>query len=409
MLSPDREAIGTDMQADVTYWDPYDSEIDDRAHDVWAALRDDAPVYRNDRYDFWALSRFHDVEAAHRDPTTFSSSHGTVLERMGPEELGGGMMIFCDPPEHTRLRTLVSRAFTPRRIGALEDRAREICGDLLDAHIGGRGFDYVQTLAAQLPSRVISTLVGVPPEDQEQQRQFVDQMFHIESGVGMANSTAAEGALALVTYLSELVAARAREPRDDMASALVQAEIADDDGTTRRLSPDECASFAMLLYTAGTETVAKLLGNAAVLLAQHPDQRRQLADDPALIPSAVEELLRYEPPSPVNGRWTTADVELHGVTIPKESRVLLLNGSAGRDERTFPDPDRFDVHRRIAHHLSFGYGIHFCVGAALARLETRVALEETLRRFPEWTVDMSTVERVHTSTVRGYRSVPISF
>jgi cytochrome P450 len=234
-------------------------------------------------------------------------------------------------------------------------------------------------------------------------------MFHIESGVGMANTTAAEAALSLVSYLSELVAARSRDPRDDMASALVQAEIVDDDGTTRRLTPDECTNFTLLLYTAGTETVAKLLGNAAVILAQHPDQRRELLEDSSLIPNAIEELLRYEPPSPINGRWTTSEVELHGVTIPKDSKVLLLDGSAGRDERAFPDPTRFDIHRRIAHHVSFGYGIHFCVGAALARMEARVALEETLRRFPEWHVDISKVERVHTSTVRGYQSVPIRF
>jgi cytochrome P450 len=397
------------MRADVIYWDPYDTEIDDRAHEVWAALRDSAPVYRNDRYDFWALSRFHDVEAAHRDPATFSSRYGTVLERMGPDQVGLGMMIFTDPPEHTRLRTLVSRALTPRRVAALEDRAREICGELLDPHVGSGGFDYVVSLAAQLPSRVISSLVGVPPEDQEQQRRYVDQMFHIESGVGMANSTAAEAALSLVSYLSELVAARSRDPRDDMATALVQAEIVDDDGTTRRLTLEECTNFVLLLYTAGTETVAKLLGNAAVILAQHPDQRGELLNDRALIPNAIEELLRYEPPSPINGRWTTSGVELHGVTIPKDSRVLLLDGSAGRDERAFPNPERFDIHRKIAHHLSFGYGIHFCVGAALARLEARIALEETLRRFPEWHVDLSSVERVHTSTVRGYRSVPVHF
>ena len=395
------------MRADVIYWDPYDAEIDDRAHEVWAMLREDSPVYRNDRYDFWALSRFHDVEAAHRDPATFSSRYGTVLERMGPDEIGLGMMIFTDPPDHTRLRALVSRALTPRRVAALEGRARQICGELLDPLVGSDSFDYVTSLAAQLPSRVISSLVGVPPEDQEQQRRYVDQMFHIESGVGMANSTAAEGALSLISYLSELVAARSRDPRDDMASALVQAEIVDDDGTTRRLTPDECTNFTLLLYTAGTETVGKLLGNAAVILAQHPDQRRELLEDSSLIPNAIEELLRYEPPSPINGRWTTSGVELHGVTIPKESKVLLLDGSAGRDERAFPDPDRFDIHRKIPHHLSFGYGIHFCVGAALARLEGRVALEETLRRFPEWHVDMSSVERVHTSTVRGYRSVPI--
>jgi cytochrome P450 len=395
------------VQAHLLYWDPYDTDIDDNAHEVWAALRESAPVYRNDRYDFWALSRFHDVEAAHRDPATFLSSHGTVLERMGDDALGAGMMIFSDPPDHTQLRSLVSRALTTRRVAEFEDRVRAICADLLDPQVGSGGFDYVSVLAAQLPSRVISSLVGVPPEDQEQQRQYVDQMFHIEPGVGMMNDTAVEGAMALVAYLSDLIASRASQPGDDLASALVQAEIVGEDGNRRKLTPEEGVSFAMLLYTAGTETVAKLLGNAAVILAEHPAQRGELAADFSGIPNAVEELLRFEPPSPVNGRWTAADVELHGVTIPKDSKVLLLNGSAGRDARAFEDPDRFDIHRKIPHHLTFGYGIHFCLGAALARLEARVALEETLMRFPEWDVDTGRVQRVHTSTVRGYKSVPI--
>jgi cytochrome P450 len=388
-------------------WDPYDHELDNAPHAVWAALRDHAPVYRNDEYDFWALSRFEDVEAAHKDTTTFSSSRGTVLERMGSDVATAGMMIFHDPPDHTRLRSLVSRALTPRRVSALEERVRSICAELLDPFVGTGGFDYVQDFAAQLPSRVISSLVGVPPEDQEEQRRLVDGMFHIEPGVGMMNDIAATAALTLIGYLQDLVEQRIAEPRDDMVSALVVAEILDDDGVPRRLTVDECTGFTLLLYGAGTETVAKLLGNAAVILAQHPDQRADLTANPDVIPNAIEELLRYEAPSPVQGRWTTADVTLHDVHIPKDSKVLLLTGSAGRDERVFPDADRFDVRREMQHHLSFGYGIHFCIGAALARLEGKIALEETLRRFPEWTVDPDGLERVHTSTVRGYRKVPV--
>jgi cytochrome P450 len=388
-------------------WDPYDHELDNEPHAVWAALRDHAPVYRNDEYDFWALSRFDDVEAAHKDTTTFSSSRGTVLERMGSDMASAGMMIFHDPPDHTRLRSLVSRALTPRRVSALEERVRSICAELLDPFVGTGGFDYVQDFAAQLPSRVISSLVGVPPEDQEEQRRLVDGMFHIEPGVGMMNDIAATAALTLIGYLQDLVEQRIAEPRDDMVSALVVAEILDDDGVPRRLTVDECTGFTLLLYGAGTETVAKLLGNAAVILAQHPDQRADLTANPDVIPNAIEEVLRYEAPSPVQGRWTTADVTLHDVHIPKDSKVLLLTGSAGRDERVFPDADRFDVRREMQHHLSFGYGIHFCIGAALARLEGKIALEETLRRFPEWTVDPDGLERVHTSTVRGYRKVPV--
>ena len=379
------------------YWDPFDTDLDDEPHDVWRRLRDEQPVYRNDRYDFWALSRFADVEAAHRDPATFSSARGTVLELMGHDMSGTGQMIFMDPPEHTRLRTLVSRAFTPRRVTLLEDRVRQLCADLLDRHVGAEGFDYVRDFGAQLPSRVISSLVGVPPEDQEEQRRHIDEMFHIEPGVGMVNDISLAAGNALHRYLGTLVDRRTVEPQDDLLTALCQAEL------TRA----ETVRFANLLYSAGTETVGRLLGNAAVVLAAHPDQRAALVDQPELIPNAVEELLRFEAPSPVQGRMTTRDVTLHGVTIPAGSKVLLLTGSAGRDERVFPDPNRFDVRRTIQHHVSFGYGIHFCVGAALARTEGRVALEETLRRFPTWEVDHAGVVRQHTSTVRGYSSVPI--
>jgi cytochrome P450 len=379
------------------YWDPFDTDLDDEPHEVWRRLRDEQPVYRNDRYDFWALSRFADVEAAHRDPATFSSARGTVLELMGHDMSGTGQMIFMDPPEHTRLRTLVSRAFTPRRVTLLEDRVRELCRDLLDPHVGSEGFDYVQDFGAQLPSRVISSLVGVPPEDQEEQRRHIDEMFHIEPGVGMVNDISLAAGNALHRYLGTLVDRRSVEPQDDLLTALCQAEL------TRA----ETVRFANLLYSAGTETVGRLLGNAAVVLAEFPDERAALVEHPELIPNAVEELLRYEAPSPVQGRTTTRDVTMHGVTIPAGSKVLLLTGSAGRDERVFPDPDRFDVRRTIQHHVSFGYGIHFCVGAALARTEGRVALEETLRRFPTWEVDRERVVRQHTSTVRGFSAVPI--
>ena len=388
-------------------WDPYDAELDDDPYAVWARLRNDAPVYRNDRYDFWALSRFADVEAAHKDPLTYSSARGTVLENMGNDMSALGMMIFLDPPGHTAMRSLVSRALTPRRVAALEDRVRALCAELMDPMVGSGGFDYVQQFAAQLPSRVISSLVGVPPEDQEEQRRLVDAMFHIEPGVGTMNEAAGAAALALITYLGELVAKRTVDPRDDMVSDLIRAEITDEQGHVRRLTADECTRFALLLYSAGTETVAKLLGNAAVVLAQHPSERAELVAHPEIIPNAVEELLRFEAPSPVQGRWTTRPVSLHGVDIPADSKVLLLTGSAGRDERAFPDPDRFDVRREMQHHLSFGYGVHFCLGAALARLEGRVALEETLKRFPTWDVDPGGVTRVHTSTVRGYREVAI--
>jgi cytochrome P450 len=389
------------------YWDPFDTDIDRDPYDVWRRMRDDAPVYRNERFDFYALTRYADVEAAHRDPATYSSAHGTVLELMSDHVMGGGFMIFMDPPDHTQLRSLVSRAFTPRRVTRLEVRIRELCAELFDAQTGRSRFDYVQDFSARLPAEVIAALIGVPEGDREFVRNHIDLMFHIEPGVGMINDISLRAGNVLTHYLHEQLVDRAAHPRDDMLTDLTVAEITDETGAIRKLTAAESATFANLIVSAGTETVARLLGNFAVVLAANPDQRAELVADPALIPNTVEELLRFEAPSPVQGRWTTRAVELHGRTIPANSKVLLLTGAAGPDERKYPDADRFDVHRPIDHHVAFGYGIHFCLGGALARLEGRIGMEETLRRFPTWEVDHDEVVRLHTSTVRGYSQVPI--
>jgi cytochrome P450 len=278
---------------------------------------------------------------------------------------------------------------------------------MLDAQRDSGSFDYLQDFGALLPSKVISALLGVPPEDREEVRHQIDTVFHIEPGVGMINDVSFGAQIWLDEYLGRQLEERRRHPVDDMLTDLAHAEITDDDAKVRRLTPQEEQDFANLLISAGTETVARLLGWAAVVLAEHPDQRAELAADAALIPNAIEELLRYEAPSPVQGRWTTRETEFHGTTVPRGSKMLLLTGSAGRDERKFPDAGRFDIHRSMDHHVSFGYGIHFCLGAALARLEGRIALEETLARFPEWDVDHDRAVRLHTSTVRGYAQVPI--
>jgi cytochrome P450 len=390
------------------YWDPFDTVIDREPYGIWRRMRDEAPVYRNDRFDFWALSRFDDVASAHRDPQTFSSAHGTVLEIMGPDRIRGtNMMIFEDPPDHTQLRALVSKAFTPRRVRELEERIRDLCIAFLDAQAGNASFDYLQDFGARLPAMVIASLLGVPLADQERVRHLIDTTFHIEPGVGMINDISITAMMELGQYLADQLAERRVTARDDMLTDLVQVEMAQADGAVRRLTEAEAIGFASLLINAGTETVARLLGWAAVVLADHPEQRAELVAEPALIPAAIEELLRFQAPSPVQGRWMTREFELHGVTIPVDSKVLLLTGSAGRDERKYPEPDRFDIHRRFDHHVSFGFGIHFCLGAALARLEGRVALEETFKRHPEWDVDHDRAERLHTSTVRGYARVPI--
>ena len=399
----------TTTQAAELYWDPYDIEIDADPHPIWKRMRDEQPVYRNERYDFWALSRHDDIAAVHRDHATFTSSRGTVLELMGTDLGDRGSIIFKDPPIHTVLRSLVSRAFTPRRMAAMEDTVRGICVDLLDPYVGSPGFDYVQEFGAQLSSRVICALLGVPEEEREEKRLLIDQTMHLEPGIGMVNDISLTAQIQMWEYIDALASQREIDPEDDLISVVSHAEITGDDGERRKLTRTEVVDFGSVLLGAGFETVVRLVGNAGMLLAQHPDQRAYLAANPEAIPNAVEEMLRYEAPSPVNGRMTTRAVTMHGVTIPKDAKVLILTGSAGRDDRVFPDPDRFDVRRDVGQHITFGFGIHFCLGAALARLEGRVALEETLPRMPTFEIDRGGLVRVHSANVRGYSHVPIRF
>jgi cytochrome P450 len=404
------------MTATDLYYDPYDYAIDADPYPVWKRLRDEAPVYWNEQHGFYALSRYDDVLNGLLDQETYRSGHGIVLEMITDEPYDNiPMMIMKDPPEHTGLRKLVSRAFTPRRIADLERKIAKICHDFFDTVDGQDEFDYIEAFAGLLPPTVILALVGYPEGHAAQFRELANSSLHVEEG-----STAQGGVEKLNTLVSEsgeidneafallpeLMEQRRKDPQDDLITGLVHAEI-DEDGESRTLTLEEIVGFVQLLSLAGTETVARLLGFAAVTLAQHPDQRRLLVDDPSLVPNAIEELLRYEAPSPIQSRWVSRDIEVHGTVIPRGSKLSLLNGSGDRDERHFEDPDRFDVRRTIDRHLAFGYGTHFCIGAALARLEGKVALTETLRRFPTWEVDESRLERVHTSTVRGYTSVPM--
>jgi cytochrome P450 len=409
------------------YWDPYDPDVDVRAQEIWKRMRDECPLYYNEKLDFYALTRYDDVLAVTLDTETFSSSHTTTLEMMKPEPVDVPMMIWLDPPDHTRLRQLVNRAFTPRAIERLETRIHRICARLLDPFVGTKGFDYVDEFGALLPPTVILEMLGFPEGREQEWRRAIDQMFHDMGAMG-ADAATGEGELpssvmqtaedtqTVVTdselgstvfgTLPELIAERRREATDDILSDLVHAEI-EEDGTKRKITDAELYAFVQMLAIAGTETVARHLSWSAVILAQHPDQRALLVEDPSLIPNAVEELLRYEAPSPVNARWVTRDAEFHGTTIPAGSKLIMLNGAANRDERVYEDADRFDVRRKFTKHLSLGYGAHYCVGAALARLEGRIALEETLQRFPTWDVDEAALEWAHTSTVRGYARVPI--
>jgi cytochrome P450 len=393
------------MAAELVY-DPYDYTIDADPHPIWRRMRDEAPVYYNAEHDFYALSRFADVLEASIDHETYSSNRGTVLEMMD-SPMQDPPMIFMDPPRHTHFRKLVSKTFTQRQIGKLESRIRELCRGYLEPLVGAGGFDYVTEFGAKLPVMVISSLLGAPEEDQEQLRIWSDLTLHREPGETGASKAAMAASGDMWRYWQGQIKERRARPRDDVMSQLIQAQLEEEDGGTRPLSDGELYAFYLLISSAGNETVARFLGNAATLLAWHPEQRKQLVEDPGLMPNAVEEILRYESPSPIQARWVTRDVELHGQVVPADSKMALLTSSANRDEREFANADRFDVTRGIDRHVALGFGIHFCLGASLARLETRVALDETLRLFPSWEVEESGLQRVHTSTVRGYCNVPI--
>jgi cytochrome P450 len=388
------------------YYDPYDFEIDVDPYPVWKRLRDEAPLYRNERYGFYALSRFDDVERGLIDWKTYRSGRGSVLEIIqSGQEVAPGSILFEDPPTHDMHRGLLSRVFTPRRIKALEPTVRELCAQTLDPLVDGRSFDFITDLGAPMPMRTIGMLLGIPDEDQEGLRDLVDKAMDLsEDGVPTLGAQGQN--LEITSAFEAYVDWRADHPSDDLMTDLLNAEFEDHTGVRRRLSRAEILGYIGLLAGAGNETTTRLIGWTGKLLADHSDQRADIVADPDLIPSAIEEVLRYEGPSPVQARYVAADVEHHGHVVAEGSILLLLNGSANRDERRFPDADRFDIHRRVDHHLSFGYGIHFCLGAALARLEGRIALEEVLRRFPSWDIDWEHAEQAQTSTVRGWKRLP---
>jgi cytochrome P450 len=392
---------------DTLYYDPYDLEIDNDPYPVWKRLRDEAPLYYNERYDFWALSRFDDVEKALVDWQGYISGKGSVLEIIkSGAQIPPGSILFEDPPTHDVHRGLLSRVFTPKRMSAIEPQVREFCARALDPLVEDGTFDFIGDLGAQMPMKTIGMLLGIPEEDQERIRDRIDEGLRITEGV-MPDAPRSQNYLQNDDFAA-YIEWRASHPSDDLMTELLNAEFEDYTGVVRKLSREEILGYVGLLAGAGNETTTRLVGWTGKLLAEHPDQLAELAADPSLVPNAIEELLRYEAPSPVQSRYVTKDVEHHGRTVPEGSVMVLLNGAANRDEREFPDPDRFDIHRRINHHLSFGYGIHFCLGSHLARLEGRIALEEVLKRFPKgWEVDWEHAKQAHTSTVRGWDHLPV--
>jgi cytochrome P450 len=384
------------------YYDPYNVEINADPYPVFRRLREEAPLYYNEQHDFYAVSRFDDVECALLDPKTYISGRGAILELIKANiKIPPGVLIFEDPPVHTVHRSLLSRVFTPRKVAALEPKIREFCARSLDPLVGAGRFDFIADLGAQMPMRTIGMLLGIPEQDQESIRDAVDANLRTEAGKPMQRSDISG------EMFADYIDWRAEHPSDDLMTELLQAEFEDETGKVRRLSREEILTYVNVLAGAGNETTGRLIGWAGKVLADHPDQRRQLVEDHSLIPNGIEEILRYEPPAPHVGRYVARDVEVHGQTVPEGSVMLLLFGSANRDDRRYPDGDRFDIHRQMDQHLTFSHGIHFCLGAALARLEGRVALEEVLKRFPEWEVDWAGAKLASTSTVRGWETLPV--
>jgi cytochrome P450 len=388
------------------YYDPFDFEIDDDPYPVWRRLRDEAPLYCNDKYKFYALSRYDDVSPALTDWDTMRSGRGTTIEIiLSGMEMPPGVILFEDPPIHDLHRRLLSRVFTPRRMEAIEPLVRQFCARVLDPLVGSGGFDFVKDLGASMPMRTIGYLIGIPEEDQESIRRQTDDLLTLQDG--KPTDLDAEAFAHQWEILSDYVEWRADHPSDDLMTELLNAELEESDGTRRALSRTEVLNYTGMIAGAGNETTTRLIGFIGQLLSEHPDQRRLIAADRSLIPQTIEEVLRYEAPSPVQARYTTRELTYHGQVVPEGSIMLLLNGSANRDERHFADADRFDIHHNRAH-LSFGHGLHFCLGAALARLEGRVALEEVLKRWPDWEVDYGNAVKAHTASVRGWASLPVS-
>ena len=392
------------MSEPAVYYDPYDVAIDADPYPTYRRLRDEAPLYHNEKYDFWGLSRFADVEAALKDWQRLSSAKGDILEVVKADPvMPPGVFINEDPPFHTVHRALVSRVFTPKRINALEDKVRAFCAACLDPFIGADRFDFVVDLGAELPMRAIGMLLGIPDADQPKVREHAKRNLRNRPGEPLPVK---KDRYFDSSMYAEYLTWREQNPSDDLITELLHVEFEDVSGSTRRLTKEEILTFLVVIAGAGVDTTGRLFGWMGKVLGEHPDQRRELAADRSLVGNAVEELLRFEPPGPHVARYVPEDVDYHGQTVPAGSAMLLMLASANHDERRFVDPEHFDIHRVIGQHVTFGYGSHYCLGAALARLEGRIALDEVLDRFPDWEIDTEHALRAPTTTVRGWDTMP---
>ena len=387
------------------YYDPYDVGINADPYPSYARLRDEAPLYYNEQYDFWALSRHADVQKALLDWDTFSNTRSDILDILkAGVALPPGVLLFEDPPLHTVHRSIMSRVFTPRRVAELEGQIRDFCISCLDPLVGSGGFDVIGEYAAVVPMRVIGMLLGIPVEDQVAVRNRTDATLRTHAGKPMQVRA---DRVANGDNFADYIEWRAQHPSDDIMTQLLNAEFDDGTGETRRLTRQEVLTYTATIAGAGNETTGRLIGWLTKLLADHPDQRRDLVAHRDLIPTAIEETLRFEPTGPHMARYVTHDVEFHGQTVPAGSAMLLLMGAANRDPQRWPNPDQYDIRRTDGPHLTFGQGVHYCLGANLARLEARVALDEMLNRFPTWDIDRSSMALSPTSTVRGWERLDI--
>lgn len=387
-------------------FNPSSYEVHDDPFPYYRRMQDEAPLYHNPEVGFWALTRFDDVIGGLADWASLSSAQGTLIEQIQSAGTPPDMMIFHDPPRHEQLRRLIGRAFTPRRVAELQQQIRDMCVAWLDPLVEAGGGEVVADLAGKLPSAVISTLLGIPPVDHPRLKSLSDRLLHREDGsLAMPEDGIAAGA-ELAGIFGELVTERRANPSDDLISALVQIEVPGSGEETERLNDEEIIFFCLLLGVAGNETTGKMIATGTVVLDLFPDQRARIIADPGLWQSAVEELLRFDPPSHYQGRVTTKPLTYYDQEVPEQSIILLINGAANRDPRMFDQPEQFIADRPIERQLAFGHGIHFCLGAPLARQETRIALEELLKRFPNYQVDRERVERFHSTNVRGLSRVP---
>jgi cytochrome P450 len=386
------------------HWDPYNQSYFANPYPAFRRLRERAPLYYNDEYDFYAVSHFDDCMNVLGDRDTYVSRLGGVLEFMKNDTpVPSGMIIYEDAPIHTVHRGLLTRVFTPKRVAALDDDIRKFCARALDPFKDHpEGFDFITHLGSEMPMRVIGMLLGMPEDSLKEAQRRVDENMRTEPGKPLE----ASGAGFTDQAYAEFVDWKTQNPGDDLMSELIHSEYKDVDGEMKKLTRVEILTLISLLFGAGNETTNRTIGWTAKLLSEHPDQRKQVHEDRALIPQVIEEVLRYESPGPYIGRVNIHDVELHGVQIPARSPVLAIVASANRDESKFENGDSFNIRRERHPHLTFGYGFHNCLGNALARVEARIALDEILNRFPNWTVDMTKAKMSSTATVRGWETLP---